>query len=78
MTSLPEIAGRAALLFDPRDPAEIAAAIGRITTDSGLVADLVAKGSRRVRDFGDRSRMAHEYLRVLSEAMRARSRTDLT
>jgi glycosyltransferase involved in cell wall biosynthesis len=42
-TSLPEVAGGAALLFDPRVPAEIADAIARIAKDPDLRRELVAK-----------------------------------
>jgi glycosyltransferase involved in cell wall biosynthesis len=47
-SSLPEVAGGAALLFDPHEPAQIADAIRRIVGDPGLAADLVARGHRRV------------------------------
>jgi glycosyltransferase involved in cell wall biosynthesis len=48
VTSLPEQAGDAALLFDPAQPAEIAVAIQRLWTDEGLRADLVERGHGRV------------------------------
>jgi glycosyltransferase involved in cell wall biosynthesis len=78
LTSLPEIAEGAALLFDPRSADEIAAAITRITTDKELVADLVARGTRRVGEFGDRTRMAHEYLEVLSDTIQHRPESAAT
>jgi glycosyltransferase involved in cell wall biosynthesis len=43
-TSLPEIAGGAALLVSPRDPDSIAAALGRVMDDEGLRRDLVERG----------------------------------
>lgn len=51
VTSLPEQAGDAALLFDPRQPAEVAAAILRIWRDEDLRARLVDRGKARVRAF---------------------------
>jgi glycosyltransferase involved in cell wall biosynthesis len=50
-SSLPEVAGDAALLFDPRDEAAIARAIGRLLDDSELAGDLRDRGLRRARDF---------------------------
>lgn len=50
-TSLPEVAGDAALLFDPGDPDGIAAAVARLWTDDSLRARLVARGLERVRLF---------------------------
>lgn len=50
-TSLPEIAGDAALLFDPESVAEIATAITRVTTDAALRARLIAAGQRRAAEF---------------------------
>lgn len=42
--AIPEIAGSAAVLFDPTDPDEMAAAIERVIADDALRASLVAKG----------------------------------
>ena len=50
-TSLPEVAGDAALLFDPGDPDAVAAAIRRLWTDEALRAELVGRGRERVRQF---------------------------
>ena len=46
-TVLPEVAGGAALMFDPDDPAEIAAAINRLWIDEDLRADLIDRGHAR-------------------------------
>ncbi|HEY4688108.1 MAG TPA: glycosyltransferase family 1 protein [Anaerolineae bacterium] len=43
-SSLPEVAGDAALLVDPTDTEAIAAAIDRITSDAGLRGRLVGRG----------------------------------
>jgi glycosyltransferase involved in cell wall biosynthesis len=44
VTSLPELVGDAAILFDPYDAQAIAAAVERIWTDDVLAAQLVARG----------------------------------
>lgn len=49
--SLPEIAGRAAVLVDPADADALAEALALVVTDHGRRADLVAAGHRRVLDF---------------------------
>ncbi|HWG08560.1 MAG TPA: glycosyltransferase family 1 protein [Solirubrobacteraceae bacterium] len=50
-SSLPEVAGEAALLFDPHRPAQIAAALGRLLTDAGLRERLGELGRERARQF---------------------------
>jgi glycosyltransferase involved in cell wall biosynthesis len=50
-SSLPEVAGEAALLFDPRDESAIAGALSRLLGDSSLREDLRARGLERVRQF---------------------------
>jgi glycosyltransferase involved in cell wall biosynthesis len=51
VSSLPEVAGGAALLVDPHDAASIAAGLQRAVTDSALRAELTAKGCARARQF---------------------------
>jgi glycosyltransferase involved in cell wall biosynthesis len=50
-SSLPEVAGDAALLFDPRAPKQIAAAITRILREPGLAAQLRVAGLARAAQF---------------------------
>ncbi len=50
-SSLPEVAGDAALLFDPRDVAAIASAIRRLLDEPALAASLRERGLARARDF---------------------------
>jgi len=50
-SSLPEVAGDAALLFDPEDPAAIARAVGRIVEDPSVAEDLRERGRARAREF---------------------------
>lgn len=49
--ALPEVAGEAALYFDPLDPEDIARALQRIAEDEALAAELIAKGSRNMQRF---------------------------
>ncbi len=69
VTSLPEVAGDAAILFDPRRPVEIAEAIARIATDDDLAAQMIERGFERVRWFGTEEQMAREYLEVFRAAI---------
>lgn len=50
-SSLPEVAGDAALLFDPRDEAAMAAALVRLLSDRELVESLRERGLARSREF---------------------------
>ena len=50
-SSLPEVAGEAALLFDPHDEAAIAGALRRLLDDAALCEQLRASGLARVREF---------------------------
>ena len=50
-SSIPEVAGDSAELFEPRQVDSIAAALQRILGNSSLAAELVAKGCERVRTF---------------------------
>ena len=67
-TSLVEIAGNAALLFDPRKPSDIATAMCRLSSDRKLRADLINKGKRRALEFGDPDRMTREYWELFQYA----------
>ncbi len=51
-SSLPEVAGNAALLVPAADPAALAAALDRVLGDADLRARLVAAGLRRAAAFG--------------------------
>ncbi len=70
VTSLPEIAGEAALLFDPRIPEQIAAAIHSLATEQDTRARYIAAGYQRASEFTDSERMAREYLDVFKSACR--------
>jgi len=51
-TSLPEVAGDAALMFDPRSEDAIAGAVRALLYDPTLAADLAARGPARAAQFG--------------------------
>jgi glycosyltransferase involved in cell wall biosynthesis len=51
VSSLPEVAGGAALLVDPYDPVAIADGICKVLTDEVLRRDLREKGLARARQF---------------------------
>lgn len=54
--ALPEVCGDAAMLVDPRNPAEMGAAMERLCASADLRADLAAKGKARAAQFSwDRS-----------------------
>jgi glycosyltransferase involved in cell wall biosynthesis len=51
VSSMPEVAGNAAILFDPRDEHEIADAIRRLLNDDVLRAELIERGRARQAQF---------------------------
>jgi len=60
-SALPEVAGDAALLVNPDDPEEIAAALVRLASDETLSADLARRGRERVRQFSWESTLAQTW-----------------
>lgn len=68
-TSLPEVADRAAILFDPRIPAQIAQAITSLVEDAVLRAKLIQAGHERAAEFMDTERMAKEYWELFLQAV---------
>ena len=75
-TSLPEIAGEAAVLFDPHNASAIASAIERLESDPELEARLVQAGRARVAYFGSARDLATQYLAAFEEVVDARARSD--
>ena len=51
VSSIPEVVGDAALLFDPREANDIARQLGRLLEDNALRQQLVARGRQRVLQF---------------------------
>lgn len=75
-TALPEIAGDAAILFDPRLVDEVAAAMVALAIDPRRRAYLVRSGRERAAEFSDLGRMAQDYLDAFGDALRGRQRRD--
>ncbi len=69
VTSLPEVAGEAAVLFDPRNPWSIAEAMRRVADDAHLRQRLAREGARRVDELGSSETMARRYLNTFEEAL---------
>ncbi len=70
--SLPEVAGDAALYFDPLSVPDIARALGELTAmDSAERAALVEKGHRRFREHESPGTLASRYLALLGESLPA-------
>jgi glycosyltransferase involved in cell wall biosynthesis len=57
-SALPEVAGDAALLVNPHDPEEIAAALVRLASDEALREDLARRGRERALQFSWESTLA--------------------
>jgi glycosyltransferase involved in cell wall biosynthesis len=77
-SSLPEVAGDAALLFDPRSPEQIAAAIDRLLVDEELRGTLVERGRVRCEQFAWRATARAtlaSYRRAISDRRARRSRS---
>ena len=71
VSALPEVAGDAALQFDPRSPEAVADALGRLLSDGALRDDLVRRGRARLDAFSWR-RTAEGTLESWSRALAAR------
>ena len=69
-SSLPEVVGDAALLVNPRDVGEIAAAVERVVTDAALRNELRAKGFAQAAKFSW-ERAARETLAVYQSTVNA-------
>ena len=68
-TSIPEIAGDAALLINPASSKELEDAIFRLLTDEGLRKSYIEKGFKRAKEFSWR-KMAEETLNVYESVYR--------
>ena len=68
VTSLPEVAQDAAIMFDPRIPEQIADAMISLVQDRELRARLVEAGTLRAAKLSDSRVMANEYWSVFQQA----------
>ncbi len=69
VASIPEVAGDAALLFDPRKPEEITAAIESLLDEPDLATALGEKGPAHANRIANVERMARAYLKVIDEVL---------
>ena len=67
-TSLPEVAGDAALYFDPRRPEDILKCLERLTKDPSLRNDLISRGYARAANFRPET-MTTKYLEIFDSAL---------
>lgn len=69
ITSLPEVAADAAILFDPRVPTQIAEAMISLVENEALRVRLIQTGLQRAAEFSDAERMAREYWELFQNAL---------
>jgi glycosyltransferase involved in cell wall biosynthesis len=69
VTSLPEVAADAAILFDPRIPTQIAQAMVTLLEDKAIRTRLIQAGQQRAQEFSDTDRMAREYWELFHYAL---------
>jgi glycosyltransferase involved in cell wall biosynthesis len=72
VTSLPEVAGDAAVYFDPLDAEQIASALGRLEDEPVAMAELAARGRARAACFGTARDLAARYLDVFDAVLAER------
>jgi glycosyltransferase involved in cell wall biosynthesis len=72
VTSLPEVAGDAAVYFDPLDAGQIAGALGRLEDDPAGMAALAERGRTRAASFGTGRHLAARYLAVFDAVLAER------
>lgn len=75
VTSLPEVAGDAAIYFDPRKPDEIARAMERLEQEPELTAALIRRGEARINAFGNTESIARHYIDLFREVAANSSQT---
>lgn len=70
VSSMPEVAGDAALLIDPHDPSSIAEGMYTIVSDQELRDQLIAKGRSRAKAFSWKTTADHIYNELLKVAVK--------
>ncbi len=75
-TALIEMAGDAAILFDPRIPVQLAGAIRTLIEDDATRAARMKAGLARAAEFVDTGRMAREYMDLFRSALTGTARHD--
>lgn len=69
LTSLPEVAANAAILFDPRVPSQIAQAMIELEGSECIRNSLIKLGKNRASLFSDSKKMAREYWSLFNDAI---------
>jgi glycosyltransferase involved in cell wall biosynthesis len=77
VTSLTEVAADAAILFDPRIPTQIVAAINTLVENEIIRSRLIDAGRLRAIEFADSDRMTQEYWDLFLEAANQKPQVDL-
>ena len=72
VSSLPEVAGEAALLVDPKDINDIARAMLHLINSPQVVQSLVSKGTSRLADFNWKDTADHIYRKIIAVANHTR------
>lgn len=70
VTSLPEVAGNAAMFFDPYDIDDIADAIDSLVSDEELRQELIRRGYKRAKKFSDMDSMIGKYVQTFERYMK--------
>jgi glycosyltransferase involved in cell wall biosynthesis len=77
LTSLPEVAGDAAILFNPRIPDEIARAMIALAHDKEQTARMIIAGNARAAAFSNSRLMAEQYWQVFQDAVGLENQSNL-
>ena len=77
VTSLPEVAGDAAILFNPRVPGDIACAMVSLAHDKALTSRMIASGDMRATQFSNSTLMAEHYWAIFEEAVERENPSNL-
>ena len=72
VASLPEVAGNAALLFDPFDVNSIVEAMHKLADNPQLREELIQKGYIQAKKYSNRDEMVDEYIRVMEKVMESK------
>ncbi len=68
VSSMPEVAGDAALLIDPHDPQSIANGMQEIVSNPLLRQELIDKGLQRAKEFSWKTTADHIYQELMKIA----------
>ena len=68
VTSIPEVAGDAALYFDPKKPDQIVDALRNIMEDKNLYDQLVERGQQQLKKYNT-DEMVGQYIAILEQAV---------